>query len=81
MREQYERALKALADKMEQLSHSEDKTSQFANCTSMLNVAKAMEKIGRIIIALEYYERMDNEDKETADKLFGDFMSIRKVGQ
>lgn len=78
MKEQYERALKALADKMEQLSDSQHKTSQYANCTSMVKVAKAMEKIGRIIIALEHCERMDNEAKETADKLFGDLMSICK---
>ena len=78
MKEQYERALKALADKMEMLRDEPERMNRFHACTSMIHVAEAMEKIGRIIIALEFCERMDNEAKETADKLFGDFLNIRK---
>ena len=67
MKEQYERALKALADKMEQLRDTQDKPSPYHNCNSMLNVAKAMEKIGRILVALEHIERMDNDVKDTVE--------------
>ena len=77
MKEQYERALKALADKMEQLRDEQD-GSCFGVCSSMERLSKSMARLARVVIALEHFERMDNEAKETADKLFGDFLNIRK---
>ena len=77
MKEQYERALQALADKMEQLRDEQDET-RFSVCSSMDRVAKSMARLGRVVIALEHFERMDNEAKETADSLLGNLMSIRK---
>ena len=72
MKEQYERALKALADKMEQLRDEREKVNSFAVCSSMERVAKSMAKLGKIAIELERIERMDNDSKEIVDELLRD---------
>ena len=69
MKEQYERALKALADKMEQLRDEQEKVNRFTVCSSMERVAKSMAKLGEIAIELERIERMDNNVIGTADSL------------
>ena len=74
MKEQYERALKALADKMEQLRDEPEKVNRFAVCSSMERVAKCMAKLGKIAIALDHSERMDNDAKETIDMLLRDMV-------
>lgn len=79
MKEQYERALEVLANKMEEIGKAPlEGNHLIGQAAALNNLAKAMEKLGRGLIALKHFETMDEKASVLADSIFGDVMKIRK---
>lgn len=79
MKEQYERALEVLANKMEEIGKAPlEGNHLIGQAAALNNLATAMEKLGRGLIALKHFETMDEKASVLADSIFGDMMKIRK---